>query len=105
VLRSQVVEVGNFASARVGEGRRLLVALGAHLAAQEVQWVAGTVTAELRQVVVRLGLGVIALAPARQERLGSEARHWGSYFEHDPIVVAGQLAAALDTLRRRAGRS
>lgn len=105
VLRSQVVEVGNFASARAGEGRRLLLALGAHLAAQDVQWVAGTVTAELRQLVVRLGLGVIALAPARGERLGAELQHWGSYFDHEPIVVAGHLPAAMTTLRQRAGRN
>lgn len=105
VPRSQVVEVGNFASARAGEGRRLLLALGAHLATQDVQWVAGTVTAELRQLVVRLGLGVIALAPARGERLGAELTRWGSYFDHEPIVVAGHLPAALNTLRQRAGRS
>ena len=104
ILRSQVVEVGNFASARAGEGRRLLLALGAHLAAQDVQWVASTVTVELRQLIVRLGLGVIALAPARGDRLGEEAVHWGSYFDHEPIVVAGHLPAALATLRHRAGR-
>ncbi len=104
LLRAQVVEVGNFASARAGEGRRLLLALAAHLAAQDVQWVAGTVTAELRQVVVRLGLGVVALAPAHPGRLGADARQWGSYFDHDPIVVAGHLPAALHTLRLRSGR-
>jgi hypothetical protein len=104
INRSQVVEVGNFASARPGEGRRLLLALGAHLAAKDVQWVAGTLTAELRQLVVRLGLGVVALAPARGERLGAEVKHWGSYFDHEPIVVAGYLPAALATLRQRAGR-
>jgi hypothetical protein len=104
ILRSQVVEVGSFASARAGEGRRLLLAPGAHLAAQDVQWVAGTVTAELRQLLVRLGLGVTALALARGDRLGEEAAHWGSYFDHEPIVVAGHLPAALATLRHRGGR-
>jgi hypothetical protein len=102
--RSQIVEVGNFASARAGEGRRLLLALAIHLASQDVQWVAATVTAELRQVVVRLGLGLVALAPAHRDRLGRDASHWGSYFDHDPIVVAGHLPPALHTLRQRAGR-
>ena len=34
-----------------------------------LQWIASTVTAELRQVVVRLGLGVVAVASARRGRL------------------------------------
>lgn len=104
VSRAQVVEVGHLASLRAGEGRRLLLALAAHLSESNVEWVASTVTAELRQVVVRLGLGAVAIAPAHRERLGEEAKNWGSYFEHDPIVVAGHLPTALRTLRQRVAR-
>jgi hypothetical protein len=103
VARSGVVEVGHLTSVRPGDGRRLIVALAAHLADCRAEWVVSTITAELRQIVVRLGLGAVALAPARAERLGAEAASWGTYFTHQPIVMAGHLPTALRGLRRRDG--
>lgn len=103
VARSGIVEVGHLTSARPGDGRRLIVALAAHLADCQAEWVVSTVTAELRQIVVRLGLAAVALAPARAERLGADAATWGTYFTHQPIVMAGHLPTALRGLRRRGG--
>ena len=103
VARSRIVEVGHLTSVRPGEGRRLIVALAVHLSNSDVEWVASTVTAELRQLVVRLGLGAVALASARRERLGVDGDSWGSYFDHDPIVMAGHLPTALRRLKRRTG--
>jgi hypothetical protein len=34
--------------------------------------------------------------------LGDDAVHWGSYYDHRPLVLAGQLDEALRQLRRRA---
>ena len=99
--RASIVEVGHLAAARAGEGRRLILQLGPHLAAQGFQWVVSTLTEELRQLFVRLGVVPYALGRADAAALGDAARDWGSYYEHRPVVLAGQLPLALRQLRQR----
>ena len=103
VGRGSIVEVGHLASNRGGEGRRLIQLLGPYLAAEGFQWVVGTVTQELRAMLLRLGVAPLTLGPADPASLGDEARHWGSYYEHGPVVLAIQLRRALrQHLARRA---
>jgi hypothetical protein len=100
--RSGLVEVGHLAASRSGEGRRLIALLGPHLAAQGFQWVVGTLTTELRQLFVRIGVTPLALGIADPAALGAEAGHWGSYYDHRPVVLAGHLGQALQHMARRA---
>lgn len=99
--RSNIVEVGHLAAGRAGEGRRLILLLGPHLAVQGFQWVVGTLTEELRQLFVRLGIAPLQLGVADPAALGDEAATWGSYYDHRPLVLAGELGAALPLLARR----
>lgn len=99
--RKRIVEVGHLAASRAGEGQRLIVALAPHLAGQGFQWVASTLTEELRHLFVRLGIAPLALGAADPAALGADAAHWGRYFDHRPVVLAGHLDAALQTLARR----
>ncbi|MGJ7484559.1 thermostable hemolysin [Variovorax sp. LT2P21] len=101
--RRSVVEVGHLAASRAGEGRRLIALLGPHLAAQGFQWVVSTLTTELRQLFVRIGVTPLALGTADPAALGAEAAHWGSYYDHRPVVLAGHLGQALHHMARRAG--
>jgi hypothetical protein len=95
VPRAGVVEVGHLAAERAGEGRRLIFLLAPHLASLGVQWVASTLTSELRQLFVRIGVTPHVLAAADPAALGPEARQWGSYYTHQPVVVAGHLPRVL----------
>ncbi len=104
VQRQGVVEVGHLASDHPGEGRRLILLLGPHLAAQGFQWVVSTLTAELRHLFVRIGVTPLALGTADPAALGNEAAHWGSYYDHRPVVLAGHLRQALQQLARRQAR-
>lgn len=104
VQRQGVVEVGHLASDRSGEGRRLILLLGPHLASQGFQWVVSTLTAELRHLFVRIGVTPLALGIADPAALGDEAAHWGSYYDHRPVVLAGHLRQALQQLARRQAR-
>ena len=99
--RARIVEVGHLAASRAGEGRRLIMLLGPHLAAQGFEWVVSTLTEELRHLFARLGIVPLALGAANPEVLGAEASNWGSYYDHRPAVLAGQLQTALRTLARR----
>jgi hypothetical protein len=42
LARERIVEVGHLAASRAGEGRRLILLLGPHLAAQGFEWVVST---------------------------------------------------------------
>ncbi len=99
--RLGIVEVGHLAAARSGEGRRLIALLGQHLAGQNFQWVVSTLTTELRHLFVRIGVTPLALGTADPAALGSQAQQWGSYYDHCPVVLAGNLRQALSQLARR----
>lgn len=99
--RDGIVEVGHLAASKAGEGRRLILLLGPHLAAQNFEWVVGTLTRELRHLFVRIGVTPLALGTADPAALGDDAAHWGSYYDHRPLVLAGHLKLALRRLARR----
>jgi Thermostable hemolysin len=99
--RERIVEVGHLAAVRAGEGRRLILRLGPLLAAQGYQWVVSTLTEELRLLFMRLGIAPLALGVADPAVLGADAAAWGSYYDHRPVVLAGQIEIALQVLARR----
>jgi hypothetical protein len=99
--RAGIVEVGHLAAVRAGEGRRLVLQLGPHLAAQRFHWVVSTLTEELRQLFVRIGVAPLALGRADPAVLGDDASAWGRYYEHRPVVLAGHLQQSLRRLQQR----
>ncbi len=101
VPRERIAEVGHLAATRAGEGRRLIALMAPALAAQGFDWIVSTLTQELRQLFVRLGVAPLALGVADPAMLGAQAGDWGSYYDHRPLVQAGQLQLALQALRRR----
>jgi Thermostable hemolysin len=101
--RDRIVEVGHLAAARPGEGRRLIHLLGVHLSQRGFEWVVSTLTSELRHLLVRIGVTPLALGVADPAMLGPDAGHWGSYYDHRPVVLAGQLQQAMHQLARRLG--
>ena len=99
--RARIVEVGHLAATRAGEGRRLIHLLGPHLDSLGFDWVVSTLTTELRHLFVRIGVAPLALGIADPALLGDDASHWGSYYDHRPVVLAGNLHQALQQLARR----
>lgn len=101
VARSRVAEVGHLAAARPGEGRRLIAMMAPLMANEGFEWIVSTLTQELRQLFVRMGVAPLALGVADPAMLGDQAADWGSYYDHRPLVQAGQLQWALQALQRR----
>jgi len=100
VKRQAIVEVGNLAADRAGGSVDVILTLARHLDRLGYEWVAFTATRELIGIFRRLGLPPLALAPADPARLGADAADWGSYYESQPVVVAGRIALALEMVKR-----
>ena len=96
--RERIVEVGHLASVRNGAGRMLMPFLGAHLVAKGFEWVVSTATAELHSLFCRLGLAPLVLGAADPAVLGTDATDWGSYYDHQPQVLAGSIVEGMARL-------
>lgn len=102
VTRMQVVELGDHASHRAAATVTLWRESAAVLKGQADIAVA-VLTRPLRAMFARLGLPLIELGPARIEALGKAGAGWGRYYQTDPVVCAGDIAACRARLER-AGR-
>jgi phosphoglycolate phosphatase-like HAD superfamily hydrolase len=101
VHRERIVEIGHLAAARSGEGLELIRRLAAYLAGQGFEWAVCTATRELRPALERLDAQPLALGAAKASQIGEEAASWGSYYAHQPVVLAVALEPALRRHARR----
>ncbi|WP_404710140.1 thermostable hemolysin [Sphingomonas sp. MMS24-J13] len=107
VPRGRIVELGDHASHRPGATIALWREAAVTLASQADIAVA-VLTRPMRTMFQRLDLELVELAPARIEAMGDAARHWGRYYETDPLLCAGDIArcrAALERAIRRGGQA
>ena len=95
IARGSVVEVGNLAANSAGMARSLIPQLARHLHRMGYRWVAFTATRALRNSFHRLGLKPVPIAAADPARLAEGGAHWGSYYDQDPVVVAGKISLGL----------
>ena len=98
IARERIVEVGNLAATRQGSSVHVIFLLAEHFHRSGFEWVVFTATHELVRIFNRLGLPLLALAPADPSRLGDEAAAWGSYYDTKPIVVAGRIRLGLERI-------
>jgi len=98
--RGSIVEVGNLAAEGRGAARRLIVAVTGLLAEKGFRWVAFTGTPSLLNSFHRLGLAPCPIAPADPACVAGELADWGSYYEHRPQVMAGEILAGHRSLAR-----
>lgn len=101
VLRSELVEVGSFASRSPGDAREVIVLITELLHRAGVRWVLFAATRQLRNAFDRLRLATVVLADARAERLGEDAGQWGSYYDAQPQLLFGDIAAGHAFLHRQ----
>jgi hypothetical protein len=98
IERNRIVEVGHLAAEQNGGSLHVILALAAHLHRHGHEWVVFTATRELVSIFARLGLPLLALAKADPSRLGEGARDWGSYYDTEPVIVAGRIRLAMERL-------
>jgi len=95
IARGSIVEVGNLAAISAGMARALIPQLARHLHHMGYRWVAFTATRALRNSFHRLGLKPLPIAAADRARLADRGLSWGSYYDQDPVVMAGKISLGL----------
>jgi hypothetical protein len=100
VARETLVEVGNFAACSAGDARAVIVHLTERLHAAGVRWVLFAATRQLRNAFDRLHLATVELADADPARLGEGSADWGTYYDAQPKLMFGDVAAGHAYLRR-----
>lgn len=95
VSRDAIAEIGSLAADSPCRIAVMFRALAAHLDASGVTIAAATATRKLRRVFATMNFEAQEIAPATIEHLPQSARAWGSYYAHDPVVVAGRVAAGM----------
>ena len=92
IKRGTIVEVGHFSGGFPGAARAMIGLLTARLHHEGIEWVAFTGTMGLRNAFFRLGLSPIDIQAATADRLPAEERAaWGSYYDHAPRVLVGNV--------------
>lgn len=95
VDRSQVVEIGNLVSMQAGAATALFALLPAILHGAGIRWVACSATPTVRALLSGLDFPSQQIAEADPGALVSGAGNWGRYYSTRPIVIAGNVQAAL----------
>ncbi len=100
VQRGKIMEVGNLAVATAGGARGLIIALTSYIKGAGFDWVVFTAVPSLINSFRKMGLEIIPLAKAKKERLVTGSEQWGSYYDSDPLVVAGNVNQGFENLER-----
>lgn len=97
--RRQIAEFAHLAGVEAGVSRVLFASLAVWLDSANYRWVVCTGTDQLRNSFRRLGIKTHVLAKADPGRLAGGGAGWGRYYDHNPAVLAIDVAAAIHDLR------
>lgn len=100
VSRDRLVEVGNFGALTAGDARELILHLTCWLHAAGFRWVLFAATRQLRNAFDRLHLATVELADADASRLTDDRSQWGRYYDAQPKLMFGDIAAGHAYLQR-----
>jgi hypothetical protein len=90
IERHTLAEVGNLAATQAGATRALIGLMTQTLYALGRRWVVFTATQSLINSFHRMGLQPVILTPALPNKV-TNAAAWGSYYQHKPYVVLGDI--------------
>ncbi|TNE76470.1 MAG: thermostable hemolysin [Gammaproteobacteria bacterium] len=99
VNRLSIVEIGNLAATQRGSSQLLFVLLAVTLQRAGFRWITFTATPQVRKTINRLGFELRTIAAADPTRLPEgSVELWGSYYQSNPLVVAGDLDHAMGVI-------
>jgi hypothetical protein len=105
VPRERIVEIGSLACRNATAAIAIVRALVPHLLDAGFSWVVFTGADTVMNVFRYLGLRPSALCAADPSLLGAARHEWGSYYAHDPYVMAGRIEDGFGAHARFARRT
>ena len=102
VYRENIAEIGNLAATQRGASQLLFLMLTAVLHHTHLEWVTFTATPQVKKSIERLGIPLYSLYDANPNLLDNAHKAtWGSYYTHQPQVVAARLSEAMTALNKQ----
>lgn len=101
--RASITEIGNLASSGGGASIFLFAALSAYLVGKEQTHAVITGTSFIEKRLRALGLRPIRLSAADPNLLLHKDENWGTYYDTDPHVLAGQVKHGYQSLQNALG--
>lgn len=96
--RKQIVEVGGLACRGRLAAIDMIRALVPHLIVSGFAWIVFTGADTLADLLRLMSLEPHKLCRAERTLLGTTVSDWGSYYEHNPIVMGGRLLDGIEQL-------
>lgn len=100
ITREQIAEVGNLAMSFRAVSPLLFIVVAAILHKAGLSYVVFTATTQVRKLLEKLQLVTDVIGPADPSRLADKGQSWGSYYQHQPIILGGWLNEAVNHLRK-----
>ena len=91
IARNKIVETGNLTSSRPGASQMLFILVAAILHQAGFEWVVFTATKQVKQLLEKLDLDVMAIGDANPEYLADKGQSWGSYYHDSPEIMTTSL--------------
>ncbi len=98
VNRGELIEFGQLASFSKGFSAVHFLLMTEFLVQSGYEWCIFTATDPLYAMMSRLGLETVTLAQADPSRVPNATEIWGSYYQYQPRIVAGNLKQGLHHL-------
>lgn len=102
VERSRILEIGNLVSSWKGSSLLLFIFLSELIERLDYHWALFTATREVESLLARMHYKPIVLADALPTCLPDGGASWGSYYNHQPRVMFGDVRNAVNIARKSA---
>ena len=99
ITRDKLIEFGQLASFAKGMSPEHFYLMTRELVAQGYQWCIFTATDPLFSLMKRLGLEPTIITEADPNRICNARKIWGTYYEHQPRILVGNLKQGLQRLQ------
>ena len=99
IQRTQLIEFGQLASFTNGISPLHFLLMTETLVELGFEWCIFTATDPLHALMRRLGLRPLVIAEADPSRIPQAGTIWGTYYQHQPRILAGNLQQGLTLLR------
>lgn len=100
--RSHIVELGNFAANTPGATRQFILRLGKYLLNNDFHWLVITATKSIKASFEKMGVrdSMSIICDADMNRLTDKSTTWGTYYNHEPKVIAIDIQKGLKELMK-----